>query len=82
MLSIQATYTQWDRVQKLTGTPLRPTAGSFWNMMKMLKIGKKPMDGQIFGEVEHLTVHYLICPLFVGFLPNSPVYLATQVPRN
>lgn len=41
MLSIQATYTQWDRVQKLTGTPLRPTAGSCWNMMKMLKIVKK-----------------------------------------
>lgn len=82
MLSIQATYTQRDRVQMLTETPSCPTAGSCWNTMKMLEVGKKPMDGQIFGEVEHLTVPYLICPLFVGFLPNSPVYLATQVPRN
>lgn len=40
------------------------------------------MDGQIFSEVEHLPVLCLICPLFVGCLPNNPNYLATQVPRN
>lgn len=40
------------------------------------------MDSQIFSEVEHLPVVYLTCPLSVGCLPNSPIYLAPQVPRN
>jgi len=55
----------------LTETPSCPTAGSCWNAMKILKVGKNPMDGQIFREVEHLPVLYLICPLFVGSLPNN-----------
>lgn len=29
-----------------------------------------------------MPVLYLICPLSVSCLPNSPIYLATQVPSN
>lgn len=66
----------------LPETPSCPAAGFCWSTMKILKFWNNSMDSQIFSEVEHLPVLYLISPLFVGCLPNSPIYLATQVPRN